>query len=116
MKRSKSEYVFNLRDRVKPYKSIQTAFETACRRAKLDDVTPHVLRHTFASWLVMAGVDLRTIQELGGRKSLKMVERYSHLNERHKAEALERIANHSTTLSTTRQTAKSELLQVVDSK
>jgi hypothetical protein len=34
-------------------------FMRACERAKLTDVTPHVLRHTFASRLAMAGVDLR---------------------------------------------------------
>ena len=65
----------------------------ACDRAKLTDVTPHVLRHTFASRLAMAGVDLRTIQELGGWRSLKMVERYAHLSPSHKAEAVERLAN-----------------------
>ena len=40
----------------------------------------------------MAGVDLRTIQELGGWQDLKMVERYSHLSPNHKAQAVERIA------------------------
>jgi len=49
----------------KPLRSIRTAFETVCENAKLTDVTPHVLRHTFASRLVMAGVDLRTVMELG---------------------------------------------------
>jgi site-specific recombinase XerD len=53
----------------------------------------------------MAGVDLRTIQELGGWKSLKMVERYSHLSHTHKAEAVEHIAGHSTTMITTAQVA-----------
>jgi integrase len=43
-------------------------------------VTPHVLRHTFASRLAMAAVDPRTIQELGGWASLEMVERYTHLS------------------------------------
>ena len=43
-----------------------TDFETARRHAKLTDVTPHILRHTFASRLVMRGVDLRTVQEIGG--------------------------------------------------
>ena len=37
-------------------KSIRTAFTTACRNAKLPGVSPHTLRHTFASRLVMAGV------------------------------------------------------------
>jgi hypothetical protein len=64
-------------------------------------VTPHVLRHIFASRLAMAGVDPRTIQELGGRASLEMVRRYTHLNPTHKAEAVERIAQDSPTLFTT---------------
>jgi site-specific recombinase XerD len=75
-----------------PYRSIRTAFKTACRRAGLTDVTPHVLRHTFASRLVMAGVDLRTVQELGGWSSLELVQRYAHLSPGHKAEAVERIS------------------------
>jgi hypothetical protein len=48
----------------------------------------------------MTGVDLRTVQELGGWKDLKMVVRYALLSPAHKADAVERIANHSTTLFT----------------
>ena len=40
----------------------------------------------------MAGVDLRSVQELGGWKSLKMVQRYSHLAPAHLHEAVERLA------------------------
>jgi len=72
--------------------SLGKAFRAACRKAKITGVTPHTLRHTFASRLVMAGVDLRTIQELGGWQSVTMVERYSHLSPSHKAEAVERLA------------------------
>lgn len=76
-----------------PRRDIRTAFENARIRAGLGkDVTPHVLRHTFASRLVMAGVDLRTVQELGGWSSLAMVQRYAHLSLSHKAEAVERLA------------------------
>ena len=75
-----------------PLRAIRTAFTTACRRAGLGrDVTPHTLRHTFASRLVMAGVDLRTVQELGGWKELGMVLRYAHLSPSDKADAVERI-------------------------
>jgi len=74
-----------------PYRHIRKSFDRACKRAKVYGVTPHVLRHTFASRLVMAGVDLRTIQELGGWKSLDMVMRYSHLSPQHKAQAVEAI-------------------------
>ncbi len=83
------------------YRSIRTTFQTACRRAGLADVTPHVLRHTFASRLAMSGADPRTIQELGGWASLEMVERYTHLSPTHKAEAVERIASNSPTVFTT---------------
>jgi len=86
----------------RPYRSARSAFRTACKNASLKGVTPHTLRHTFASRLVMAGVDLRTVQELGGWASLRMVERYSHLSPSHRAEAIERIASKNfTTLFTT---------------
>ena len=44
-----------------------------------DRITLHSLRHTFASWLAIAGVSLRRIQELLGHKSIVTTERYSHL-------------------------------------
>jgi len=105
-------------DGITPLKEIKTAFYAACRRANLKDVTPHVLRHTFASRLVMNGADLRTVQELGGWKSMSMVERYSHLSDRHKAEAVELIGRKDfTTLSTTPQNREvAELPQVVENK
>src|SRR5207244_2916769 len=96
MRTSPGEYVFAKPDG-SPYQSIRTAFRHACRRAGLNSVTPHTLRHTFASRLAMAGVDPRTIQELGGWKELKMVERYTHLSPSHKAEAVERIAQDNST-------------------
>jgi integrase len=46
----------------KPYRSIRKGFGLACEAAGLKDVSPHALRHTFASRLAMAGVDPRTIQ------------------------------------------------------
>jgi len=60
--------------------------------ARLDGVRWHALRHTCASRLVAAGVDLRTVQELGGWKTLSMVQRYAHLSPGHLVAAVERIA------------------------
>jgi hypothetical protein len=45
----------------------------------------------------MAGVDLRTIQELGGWKSLSMVQRYAHLSPGHKRQAVEMLVPNSAT-------------------
>ena len=51
----------------------------------------HCLRHTFASRLVVAGVDIRTVQELLGRKTIAMTVRYSHLAPKHTLAAVERL-------------------------
>lgn len=52
-------------------------------------VTYHTLRHTFASWLVMQGVDLHTVAKLLGHTDTKMVERtYGHLAPDHKRRAV----------------------------
>lgn len=64
--------------------------------SRLDGYTWHSNRHTFASRLVMAGVDLRTVQVLGGWRTLTMVQRYSHLAPAHLREAVERLVSIAT--------------------
>jgi len=71
-------------------KAAQAALSAAGKDAgRLNGYTWHGNRHTFASRLVMAGVDLRTVQELGGWKTLSMVQRYAHLARGHLAAAVE---------------------------
>jgi len=82
-----SESVFcNVRG--KPYRSFRTAFERAVQKAGLEDFTFHDLRHTFASRLVMRGVDLPTVKELLGHKTIAMTLRYTHLSSDHKQRAV----------------------------
>ncbi len=56
-------------------------------------VTFHTLRHSYASWLAMDGVDLYHIKELLGHSDLKLTERYSHLSESVLRAAAMRIQN-----------------------
>jgi site-specific recombinase XerD len=82
------------RDFVRAVQAAQATLRSAGREdeaARLDGVTWHALRHTFASRLVAVGVDLRTVQELGGWRTLSMVQRYAHLSPGHLAAAVEKI-------------------------
>lgn len=60
----------------------------ACKKAGVKNFRWHDLRHTFCSRLVMAGVDLRTVQELAGHKSILMTQRYAHLSPAHQRAAV----------------------------
>ncbi len=66
-------------------------FEPVLKDAKVANFSWHCLRHTFASRLVMAGVDIRTVQELLGHKTIGMTVRYSHLAPKHTLAAVERL-------------------------
>lgn len=74
-----------------PLKGYKHWFEAAVSEAGLKDFTWYCLRHTFASRLVMAGVDLRTVAELMGHKTIQMTMRYAHLAPAHQLAAVERL-------------------------
>jgi integrase len=72
--------------------AVDDAFKTACSGAKIKDFRFHDLRQSFASHLVMAGVDLVTVKELLGHKTINMTNRYTHLAQEHKAQAVAKLS------------------------
>lgn len=76
----------------KRFSNLERYWRPALQEATIPDFRFHDLRHTFASRLAMAGVDLYTLQRAGGWKSQVMVQRYAHLSPDHMRAAVERLA------------------------
>lgn len=78
---------------VQPYlRANNRGFKAAQKRAGLAPLRWHDLRHTWASWHVMAGTSLRSLMELGGWRSFQSVLRYAHLAPEHLAQDAHRVA------------------------
>lgn len=71
--------------------NISSSWEELCDTIALPGFRFHDLRHTFASRLVMAGVDLNTVRELLGHSDIRMTLRYAHLAPDKLAEAVARL-------------------------
>lgn len=87
------DYVFSKRNGG-PRHSVRRAFEVAQEKAGIPKCRFHDLRHTFASRLVMAGVDLVTVKELLGHSSIATTMIYSHPSPEHKKRAVEVLGGH----------------------
>lgn len=75
----KNDYVFfNRNGNRMDARNLQRAFHSAVEKAEIPKLRFHDLRHTFATRLVQAGVDLYTVQKLGRWKTISMVMRYAH--------------------------------------
>jgi integrase len=75
-----------------PLRGYKHWFGPAVKAAGIKHFTWYSLRHTFASWLVMTGTDLRTVADLLGHKSIQMTMRYAHLAPSHKLAAVKRLS------------------------
>ncbi len=87
---AKNDYVFPGMNGL-PVGNIKKGFCGALKRAGIVDFRFHDLRHTFGSQMVMQGVDIRTVQQVMGHKTIKMTMRYSHLSPEYVQEAMMRL-------------------------
>lgn len=63
-------------------RGVQSMLDRCARKAGLKWVTPHLLRHTFATHMLGGGADLRVVQELLGHASLSSTQVYTHVSQR----------------------------------
>jgi len=97
-KQKRSERVFRREDRSKVYTDRKQErfdnrswFEVAVKEAQIPRITWHGLRHTFCSWLAMAGATTREIMEAAGHKTMSQAARYAHLSPQHTQSVVDRI-------------------------
>jgi len=76
-------------------RAINRTLARLLKRAGLSErgITPHKLRHTFATQLIRRGVDVRTVQELLGHADLETTARYLHSDTRSKRAAVDRLSD-----------------------
>ena len=72
----------------KPVASVRKGFEAAVRAAQLEDVTPHILRHTCATWLMQGGANLWDAAGFLGMTVQQLEDGYGHHHPDYQNEAI----------------------------
>lgn len=76
------------------FNDMKKGFAAACRRAKVENMRWHDLRHTFASWFVQRGGDLYKLSRILGHTGLQMTSRYGHLRVEDLHDEVQRVAQY----------------------
>lgn len=80
--------------------AVKRGFAQTCKRAGIEGTTPHSLRHTFASHLIMAGVPLKAVQSMLGHKSIEVtMDIYGHLSPEYISASINRLPYRSASRS-----------------
>ena len=87
-----SDFVFFNPETKAAVKDIKTAFKAACRRADITGLRLHDLRHTAATKMIEAGVDLVTVSKILGHASIQMTMRYAHPTPENMKRAVDKLA------------------------
>lgn len=100
LRQRSSEWVFENRSnkgrcKGRPITTIRKGFGNALNRAGIEGFRFHDIRHTFATYLTMEGVDEITRAEILGHRKYTMTSRYSHSTWEKKVEAMQIMARHS---------------------
>jgi integrase len=93
---NQSPYVFPNPDTGKPLTTVKKSYKTACKKAGIENLRFHDLRHTFGTRIIQNGVDIETVRELMGHESYITTQRYLHTNEQRKKEAVDSLAKKGT--------------------
>jgi len=86
-----SEYVFYNPRTKGPIQDVKTAFKATCEKMRIKGLRFHDLRHTAATRMVEAGVDLVTVSKILGHSSIQMTMRYAHPTPENMRRAVEKL-------------------------
>jgi len=93
-------FVFYNHETGNPFVDLKTGFALACRKAGIEGVTWHTLRHTFASRLLDRGANIVTVQQLLGHSTVTVTMRYTHTNLDSKRNAVAKLEGFTDNLVT----------------
>jgi site-specific recombinase XerD len=88
-----TEYVFANPRTGLPFEQIYFSWNTARKKAGLDDLRMHDLRHSFASAMVNSGMTLYDVKEILGHANIKTTQRYAHLSNSRLRKAAESVSD-----------------------